>query len=69
MFFRVLSTVVKYTDVVSWTLQGQELRELRAARPFQRVVFCGDGANDLCPALALGPDDTVLARKVRLGNS
>ena len=45
-------------------LQGQELRELRAARPFQRIVFCGDGANDLCPALALGPDDTVLARKV-----
>ena len=45
-------------------LQGRELRELRAARPFQRIVFCGDGANDLCPALTLGPDDTVLVRKV-----
>ena len=45
-------------------LQGLELRELRAARPFQRIVFCGAGANDLCPALSLGPDDTVLARKV-----
>lgn len=25
-------------------------------------MYCGDGANDLCPALALGPQDVVLAR-------
>jgi hypothetical protein len=27
-----------------------------------RVVYAGDGANDICPALALGPDDVVLAK-------
>jgi 2-hydroxy-3-keto-5-methylthiopentenyl-1-phosphate phosphatase len=27
-----------------------------------RVVYAGDGANDICPALALGADDVVLAR-------
>ena len=27
-------------------------------------MYCGDGANDLCPALALAPGDVVLARKV-----
>ena len=47
-------------------LQGQELEALRAATPYQHIVFCGDGANDLCPALALGPTDVVLARKVGL---
>lgn len=47
-------------------LQGLELRKLRADMPFQQIVFCGDGANDLCPALALGPNDIVLARQVTL---
>ena len=47
-----------------WMLQGQELQALRAATPYQRIVYCGDGANDLCPALALTPGDVVLARKV-----
>lgn len=45
-------------------VQGQELEALRAATPYQHIVYCGDGANDLCPALALGPTDVVLARKV-----
>lgn len=45
-------------------VQGQELEALRAATPYQRVVYCGDGANDLCPSLALASTDTVLARKV-----
>ena len=42
--------------------KGRELAALRAAAPGRRVVYCGDGANDLCPALALGPHDVVLAR-------
>ena len=45
--------------------QGQELEALRAALPYQRVIYCGDGANDLCPALALSSSDVVLARQVR----
>lgn len=31
--------------------------------PYKRVIYCGDGANDLCPASKLGPKDAVLARK------
>jgi hypothetical protein len=27
-----------------------------------RIIFAGDGANDICPALTLGPDDVVLAK-------
>lgn len=27
-----------------------------------KVVYAGDGANDICPALALGPEDVVLAK-------
>lgn len=42
--------------------KGCELAALRAATPARRVVYCGDGANDLCPALALGPGDVVLCR-------
>ncbi|XP_077482723.1 putative phosphatase phospho1 isoform X1 [Stigmatopora argus] len=45
------------------------LREYLAQRqrerdaPFQRVFYVGDGANDVCPSLALGPQDTVFPRK------
>lgn len=46
-------------------MQGQELEALRAVSPYKRIIFCGDGANDLCPSLALLPSDYVLARKVR----
>jgi len=43
--------------------KGRELDTLRAAHPHrQRIIYIGDGANDLCPALCLGPDDVVLAR-------
>ncbi len=44
-------------------MQGQELEALRRAHPYQRIVYCGDGANDLCPALSLTPSDAVLARR------
>ena len=43
--------------------QGQELENLRRQYPYQRIVYCGDGANDLCPALSLTPSDAVLARR------
>lgn len=44
-------------------LQGRELAALRAASPpGRRVVYAGDGANDLCPALSLRPGDVLLCR-------
>lgn len=43
--------------------QGQELERLRSQHLYQRIVYCGDGANDLCPALSLTPSDVVLARR------
>lgn len=42
--------------------KGRELDAMRAAVPRRKVVYAGDGANDLCPALCLGPEDVVLAR-------
>nr|XP_020461017.1 probable phosphatase phospho1 isoform X2 [Monopterus albus]XP_020461018.1 probable phosphatase phospho1 isoform X2 [Monopterus albus] len=46
------------------------LREYLASRqkkcggsPFQRVFYIGDGANDICPSLALGPRDTAFPRR------
>jgi RNA polymerase II subunit A small phosphatase-like protein len=43
--------------------KGRELDALCSAHPHrQRIVYVGDGANDLCPALCLGADDVVLAR-------
>jgi phosphoethanolamine/phosphocholine phosphatase len=44
-------------------LQGLELRTLRESLRHGRVAYAGDGANDLCPALSLGPEDIVFARK------
>ena len=32
------------------------MQALRQGSAFAAVVYCGDGANDLCPALALGPE-------------
>lgn len=43
--------------------KGAELSALRSANPTAPVVYCGDGANDYCPALRLAEGDTVLARK------
>ncbi|XP_026206604.1 probable phosphatase phospho1 [Anabas testudineus] len=31
--------------------------------PFQRVFYIGDGANDICPSLALRPQDTAFPRR------
>jgi hypothetical protein len=36
---------------------------MRQSLPTARVIYCGDGHNDLCPALSLGPGDVVLARQ------
>ena len=44
-------------------VQGNELKALRTRAPYRRIIYCGDGANDLCPALNLCPGDAVLARK------
>lgn len=35
----------------------------RGGAPFQRVFYIGDGANDICPSLALGPQDTAFPRR------
>ncbi|XP_029942727.1 probable phosphatase phospho1 isoform X2 [Salarias fasciatus] len=35
----------------------------RGGAPFQRVFYVGDGANDVCPSLALGPRDTAFPRR------
>jgi hypothetical protein len=40
--------------------KGEELAALRGG--YRRVVFAGDGENDICPARLLGPGDVVLAR-------
>nr|XP_020446098.1 probable phosphatase phospho1 [Monopterus albus]XP_020446099.1 probable phosphatase phospho1 [Monopterus albus]XP_020446100.1 probable phosphatase phospho1 [Monopterus albus] len=32
-------------------------------RPYQRVFYVGDGANDFCPALSLGPRDVAFPRR------
>ncbi|KAK2884732.1 probable phosphatase phospho1 isoform X2 [Channa argus] len=46
------------------------LREYLASRqkecggsPFKRVFYVGDGANDICPSLVLGPQDTAFPRR------
>ncbi|KAK0156540.1 putative phosphatase phospho1 [Merluccius polli] len=38
-------------------------REERSGRAFQQVLYVGDGANDVCPSLALGPGDVVFPRR------
>lgn len=35
----------------------------RGGASFQRVFYIGDGANDICPSLALGPQDTAFPRR------
>ncbi|XP_053196729.1 probable phosphatase phospho1 [Scomber japonicus] len=35
----------------------------RGGAPFQRVFYIGDGANDICPSLVLGPRDTAFPRR------
>lgn len=43
--------------------KGLEVRRIRASGDYERILFCGDGSNDICAALHLGPSDVVLARK------
>jgi len=43
--------------------KGVELDLLRKELGYERVVYCGDGANDICPTLRLGPNDVVCARR------
>ena len=43
--------------------KGAELALIREEHPGAPVVYCGDGANDFCPALRLTEADAVLARK------
>ncbi|XP_054463862.1 probable phosphatase phospho1 isoform X1 [Anoplopoma fimbria] len=38
-------------------------RTQERGRPYQRVFYVGDGANDFCPALALGPRDLAFPRR------
>ncbi|XP_038592311.1 probable phosphatase phospho1 [Micropterus salmoides] len=38
-------------------------RKERGGAPFQKVFYIGDGANDICPSLALGPRDTAFPRR------
>uniref|UniRef100_A0AAY4BIK3 Phosphatase phospho1 n=1 Tax=Denticeps clupeoides TaxID=299321 RepID=A0AAY4BIK3_9TELE len=35
----------------------------RGGRPFERVLYVGDGANDFCPSLTLSPQDTAFPRR------
>jgi 2,3-diketo-5-methylthio-1-phosphopentane phosphatase len=39
--------------------KGRELDMLRNKNPRARVIYAGDGANDVCPALCLLPGDVV----------
>ncbi|KAJ8253712.1 hypothetical protein COCON_G00203240 [Conger conger] len=38
-------------------------RAAERGRPFQRVFYVGDGANDFCPSLVLGARDTAFPRR------
>ncbi len=42
--------------------KGREVDAIRARGP-RKVVYAGDGINDLCPSLRLGEGDCVLARR------
>ena len=44
-------------------LQGQELLALRKLHGYRRIIYCGDGQNDLCPSLDLRAQDALLARR------
>ncbi|XP_041943177.1 probable phosphatase phospho1 [Alosa sapidissima] len=38
-------------------------RSVQRRRPYQRVFYVGDGANDVCPCLALDTQDVAFARR------
>lgn len=43
--------------------KGTEVLALRTQGTYQTIIYAGDGHNDICPTLALGPSDVVLARR------
>ncbi|CAG9463532.1 unnamed protein product [Pedinophyceae sp. YPF-701] len=45
------------------SLELDAFKKLDSTPRFRRVVLCADGANDLCLAMSLGPEDVVLARR------
>ncbi|KAG2422865.1 hypothetical protein HXX76_015697 [Chlamydomonas incerta] len=42
--------------------KGLEVQRLQHANRYAHIIYCGDGANDVCAALALGANDVLLAR-------
>lgn len=42
--------------------KGEELAAIQGSGRYRRIVYAGDGANDICPALALREGDVLLAR-------
>jgi hypothetical protein len=43
--------------------KGTEVKALRRAGVYRSIIYAGDGFNDVCATLALGPQDHVLVRK------
>jgi hypothetical protein len=43
--------------------KGTEVKALRRAGVYRSIIYAGDGFNDICATLALGPQDHVLVRK------
>ncbi len=43
--------------------KGRELRAVRQQGAFRRHLLIGQGSEDVCPAMQLGPEDCVLARR------
>jgi phosphoglycolate phosphatase-like HAD superfamily hydrolase len=42
--------------------KGRELATIQQQQLYDRIVYAGDGANDICPALQLRKGDVLLAR-------
>ncbi|KAG2452881.1 hypothetical protein HYH02_002225 [Chlamydomonas schloesseri] len=42
--------------------KGLEVQRLQHSNHYAHIIYCGDGANDVCAALALGANDVLLAR-------
>lgn len=42
--------------------KGLEVQRLQHSNRYAHIIYCGDGANDVCAALALGANDVLLAR-------
>jgi len=42
--------------------KGAIVRRLKARNVYGRVIYCGDGLNDFCAALALSSEDLLMAK-------